>query len=368
MQQELFKFDVASEEEVQSYSDTFQGLRKINYNQIRIRPGFNARRQKGISDELYEFQLQIKELAEGIYQSNGPADPILGDISTDGIFYQTDGERRIRAIGYLIKTGRDTYPNGEPVEMVIVRLNPAGTTDLERQIKIVSTQDNLKLPTMDKAYHILRLKQQYNLTDPEIGKMLNMSRQSVNNYIKATTLPQSVQDDIDEGKEFLTGALINHRKEMAKKKNENADLQLVNRETGEVVEISPDEEYHRDEEECDEMGEVLTPEQKAKKREQETYRDGDEDEFLDKQDNSISKPGTRGGPKEQSGSATVGKDSIYVRQQREAAIKQFLHRYDHLQKIENEKYLRSEITAEEYMGAQDRIIPRLADEYDIKVR
>lgn len=144
---------------IRSVATDTDGLYKMSISQIRIRPKFNARRQKNIPEDLYEKVLLIPDLADGIFASNGPADPILGDIyKEDECFYITNGERRFRAINHLLRTGRTTYPNGLPVDCVMVLLNPKGTTDLERKRKVLSTQDNLKLTPMERAYYYLSLQ------------------------------------------------------------------------------------------------------------------------------------------------------------------------------------------------------------------
>lgn len=370
MQQELFTFNVASREVVRSFSKSCDGLRKININQMEIRPGFNARRQRNLPDELWEQMLGIPELAAGIYESNGPADPILGDIAEDGKFYQTDGERRMRAIKHLIREGKDTYPNGTPVDEVTIRLNPTGTTDLDRRLKAVSTQENLKLRPMDKAYHILKLKQDYDLTDEELAKRLNISRQSVNNYIKATELPQDAQDAIDEDRLKISNALADYRRAHAEEKK-NRKLGIVDLETGEVHEEDPNAPDPANEGE-----EGKSKEEMAKEREKEKYQDGDEDE-MEQKDNTVTFAGSKNlGEDRSSGAHTVGKDSIYMQQQRKATFLQFIHRYHHL--YENATKLivadmpgdeedpeRSKVLREKRL---DRAVENLMGEYDITVK
>ncbi len=289
----------ANRETVRSVTKNADGLRKVPLSQIRIRPGFNARIQpSGVPDELWEKILGIPELADGIFISNGPADALIGDIyRIDECFYLTDGERRFRAIRYLITTGRDTYPNGTPVDEVLVILNPAGTTDLQRYKKIGTTQGKMELTTMQWAFYYLNMKDQFKLSNQQVADEMNVSRPKVDMYILATKLPQDVQDDIDAGKKNITTEVNAVRKKKA----------------------DEDEEAH-----------TKTPSEQAhdRKKEEESKMSGDEDEF-EQQDNSVKGVSSMGGPKEDtsSGAITMGKDSIYKDQEDTAKWKQFINRF-----------------------------------------
>lgn len=327
---------VGTREDARKITKACDHLRKIHLNYIFIRPGFNARQNRnGISEELYELSLGIPDLADKIYASNGPADPIMGDITKEGRFYQTEGERRIRALRHLIRTDREIYPNGSLVTDVLVLLNPPGTTDLERKRKVLTTNDKLPLKPMDRAYFYLSFKIDDGMTHEEIADNLRVSRQTVDNYIKATELPQSVQDDIDDGKVNISAALSQFRKEHSKlRKTAEVDL---------------------------DSGEILEPAVPI-----ESKKDGDEDEFLDKQDNSISSAGTLGGPKESgSGAHVVGVDSIYRQQQIQALWRQLVNRYE---VIKQEILLGADLENEDLVFWEDRVAERLRNEYNLTVK
>lgn len=310
-------------------------LRKMDLSNIRIRPGFNARRQRGLPEDVWELTLGIADLADKIYASCGPADPLIGDITKDGVFYQTEGERRIRALNHLVHTGRTVYPNGQPVSSVLVLLNPPGTTDMERKRKILTTNDKLTLRPMDRAYLYLSFKIEDKMTHEDIAASLGVSRQTVDNYIKATELPTQTQDDIDAEKINISAALSEYRKSQADLKKSS----VVDTDTGEIV---PKEE-------------------KPVKD-----KDGDEDEFLDKQDNSISSGGTKGGPAESgSGAVVIGQDSIYRQKQIEALWKQLVNRYE---VIKEEILLGATLENGAILNWQDKVAERLRNEYNITVK
>lgn len=274
-------------------------LVRVQLKNMKLRPVFNGRIQGDIPDDLWEKILMIPELADGIFESNGPAEPPIGDIySVDGCFYQTEGERRIRALNHLVRTGREFYPNGQRVDDVLVLLNPPGTTDLQRKLKIGTTQNKLPLTTMQWAYYYKSLTVEFKLTHAQVGEMLNISRSKVDQYILATKLQQDVQDDIDAGKKNIT----NEIKAMRQAKADADD---------DKHEKTPSEQAH------------------DRKKDEEGKKSGDEDDF-EQQDNSVKGVSSKGGPKEDtsSGAITIGKDAIYKNQEDDARWKQFIHRYD----------------------------------------
>lgn len=336
----------AKRELLRSVTENQDGLYKINLNIIKIRPGFNKRRKPEFwTEELWNIKLRIPELADAIFANNGPAEPPLGDIyAEDGCFYLTNGERRTRALWHLIATGRDIYPNKKPVNEVRVLLNPRYTTDLERKRKVYSTQDNMQLSTMERAYFYLSCQEEDGMTHEEIAKFLNVSRQTIDNYIMATKLPQDVQDSIDEGTTSLSVALDAHREANPQRKKN----------TKGVVDL--------------ESGEILSEfqEQKIadKEKEKEKLR-GDEEEF-EQQDNSVKGVSSIGGPKgESSGSHAIGKDAIYMDSIKLATWKQFVNRYE---KVKADILLVATLENGYLNTWEDELAKRLKDEYNLTVK
>jgi hypothetical protein len=334
--------NTATRDQVRSLSKNVDHLRKISLSQIRIRPGFNARVQGDIPDDLWEKILMIPELAEGIYISNGPADDIIGDFyRIDEYFYVTEGERRVRALRYLLNTkteehpkGRDTYPNGQAIDEVRVILNSPGTTDLERKVKIGTTGNKLPLTQMQWAYYYLDLKTEFDQTSQQVADLFHVSRAKIDMYIMATELPKDVQIAIDEDKIKISNAISEYR--AAKKKKDNPGLE-----------------------------DETTPSQEAqqRKKDKEGAMSGDEKDF-EQQDNSVQGVSSMGGAKEDrsSGSITIGKDSIYKDQEDTSKWKQFLNRHGVL-------LTDCLLAAEGYVElAQTKLIERLKMEYTIQVK
>lgn len=333
----ILEGNTAPRSTIRAIAKNADGLHKINLSLIKIRPRFNARRKgENISEELYEQMLMIPQLADGIYASNGPDEPLLGDIfKENNKFYITNGERRFRALRHLMATGRDKYPNGSFVEDVYVLLNPAGTTDLDRKRKVIATQDNLKLKPIERAYYYLSFKEDDGLTHQQIADLLQVSRQTVDNYILATELPADIQDQVDADQIKINVALADFReKRKADKPKKTAEVDL---ETGEVIDKKDDKENLR----------------------------GDESEF-EQQDNSIPGVSSKGGFKEEgSGAHVIGKDSIYMDQQKLALWKQFVNRYE---KVKEDIMLAATFDYKNLLHWEDILAERLKNEYNLTVK
>lgn len=317
-------------------------LHVVDIKNISLRPGLNRKyfnwriQPEGMSDELYEIQLGIPKLATDILNSGAPDDPLVGDFK-DGTFYINGGERRYRAIKYLLQTqGEDaTYPNGQPIRQVEVLQNPKGYTDKDRIRRIHSSDNNLKYSTMERAYGYLEMKDDFSMTHEEIANELQISRQTVDNYIMATTLPKEVQSDIDEGKTNISTAL--------------KELRTARR-------IASDD-----------IDEQLLPNERKEKEEKEAGGKirGDEDDFKD-QDNTVPGVSSMGGPKETgSGAHVVGKDSIYLDAQKLALFRQFVNRYE----VVKHDILMSASLENGYLkNWEDELATRLKNEYNLTVK
>lgn len=346
---------VANRNMVRELSKNADYMRKVDISLIRIRPDrFNARiKPEGMSEDMWNHMLMIPDLADKIFYNCGPADAILGDFREDGLFYITNGERRFRGLTHLLATERTEYPDKSPVSEVIVILNPSGTTDLDRKKKMYTTNDNLPFTPMQKAHYFASFKvDPYNLTHEQIAEEFKVSRQTIDNYVLAATLPPDIQEKIDSGEIKISNALGEYRKEKSSKKKTEAG--------GNVDLLSPSQEYHKEE----------------KEKEQEKLR-GDEDEFME-QDNSVGFAGSKGGPSEDrsSGAHAIGKDSIYMQQQKEAIFKRFFNRYTVL--FEGARQLvvadkpEDEVDEERsvilHQKRHDHAMNKLMMEYDITVK
>lgn len=325
----------------------------IDFDNIQLRPGkgnkyFNARIQPaGMSDEEYEKKIGIPDLAMAIFKSNGPDDPLFGDIK-DGIFYVNGGERRYRALRWLLACKMSIYPNGSEVRKVEIILNPKGFTDADRRRRILSSDNNLRYTSIERAFAYLDMKEEDNLTNEQIAVNLGVSRQTVDNYIMVTELPLETQQKIDDGILSMADALKDYREGKKAKKGKL----IVDPETGEDLGIlSESQERH--------LAEKAAADAKVR---------GDEDEF-EQQDNSITRPGSMGGPKEEgSGAVVIGTDSIYVRQQKDAMWKQFVNRYEVLKSDITKSHSSPDGSWSSPKSLEDLLAERLQNEYNLATK
>jgi ParB-like chromosome segregation protein Spo0J len=360
-QQELFVIEgnLASRDMLRKSGDATNVTRlyRVKLALIKIRPNFNARQKpQWMSQEMWEQVNLIAELADKIYVNNGPVDPILGDFHKDGNFYINDGERRTLALRHLIATDRTHYPNGEPVDEVLVLLNPPGTTDLERKKKMHDANDNLQLTIMQKArYYQSFTLEPYNMTHDQIADMWpRLSRQTVSNYIMAALeLPQEIQDAIDSGEVKMTNALADLRK--SKKKDPATTPPASGTDEQPIITGALEEKLKKEEKDKEKL----------------------RDEF-EQQDNSVDFPGSKSGPKEDRSSNTVvlGTDTIYFQQKREAMFKQFVNRFHTLQDSARQLIVPEKPSDEEdelkaadlYLRREKHVLQQLMNEYDITVK
>lgn len=339
----ILENNIAPRSQVRANPDNIKnadGLYKVNLDLIRIRPDFNPRQKpEGMLEELWEQILQIPSLADQIYENGGPIDPILGDIyNKDGCFYITEGERRFRAIRHLVNTGRDFYFGDpkRPVADVKVLLNPSDTTDRERERIALASQNKMQLTPLQRAHYYKRFKDKYEMSNEEIAKYIGgLSRQTVDNYLLLLEMSDEIQQQVEEGKLSISKALEGYREA----RKPDAGQAIVDIESGEVIEKGP-------------------------KKPEEKEPSGDEDEF-EQQDNSVTFPGSKGGPKEESGEAVLGTDSIYMREQERAAWRNLLNRLEkhkgslmHLF-IENNGWTGS---------AEEKLLERLMNEFKLTAK
>ncbi len=340
--------NTASREAARKIAVNVTHLHKVDISIIRIRPdNFNARvKPPTMTEEMWEKVLMIPTLAEQILANSGPADPIRGDFHTDGHFYITNGERRYRAVKHLLSIGKQFYPNDEPISTVIVLQNKPGTTDLERKKMMYVTNDNLPFTQMQKCRFFLSLSEPpYNLTQEQIGEDFRLSRATVGNYIMATTLPTDVQDKIDSGEVKMSHALAELRASNKPTKDDGQDIPTAGKETKEAEAAAAKEKIR-----------------------------GDEDEF-DQRDNSVTGTGSMGGPKtEGSGAHVIGKDSIYMNEQKRALWKQALNRLDVIRNdVASNLPMRSlngdALTPEEIgIWVANEVAIRMMNEYNLTVK
>lgn len=165
---------------------------KIEFKRIRVLEGWNIR-------TIFDG---IEELADDI-AANGLKEPLEGVLSKDGeLFYIVDGERRYRAIKLLNE--RDI--EYDEVEVIPI---PALMSVEGMVVRMLSSGVNKSLyKDVEIANCLLRLKEDFELSNEDIAKKIGRSRQYVDNMIKLAKLPIEVKDDIATGKVKKTAVLV----------------------------------------------------------------------------------------------------------------------------------------------------------------
>lgn len=182
--------------------------RYIDISAIHIRDGFNWRiKPENMAMEQWLSELEIPELAMNILATNGVTSPLEGDLTSDGKFFLTEGYRRNLAILYLIEEGHEHYDNGMSVKQVEVMVNDKETTELDRMVRIFTSQYNKKLKPMELAMGLLRIKKTYSMTHEQIAANIGMSRQWVDNKIALAEEPEPIRTAIDNGQLSETAAI-----------------------------------------------------------------------------------------------------------------------------------------------------------------
>lgn len=183
----------------------------VPIGQIAIRDNFNWRiKPSEMSEEQWLYspdELDIKSLADGIFQSSGhPA--LEADMTSEGVFYVTDGFRRYHARLRLLQDGKMTFPDGSPVEMVEVMPNPKETTEEDRMLTIFRSQENKKLRPMEIALGLKRVKDTFGYSNEKIAELIGKSRQYVDNKIALAEEPVEIRQAIEDGKLSPTAATV----------------------------------------------------------------------------------------------------------------------------------------------------------------
>lgn len=184
----------------------------VPIDQISVRDeNFNFRRQPEGMDRdqwLYgEHELDIRNLADGIFQNCGPKQPLILDLIPDGTYYINDGFRRHMACKLLIETGRDIYPDGREVRLLEAFINPGTTTELDRMVSIFTTQDNKKLKPTEIAWGLKRIKDVFGYTHEQIAEKIGKSRQYVDGKIALAEEPLVIRQAVEDGKLSETAAV-----------------------------------------------------------------------------------------------------------------------------------------------------------------
>lgn len=210
------------------------GRQHYHVDYEKMRPGRNYRRKPSYmtEEEYFNDVLQIPALAEAIFINNGPVDAIIGDfLQDDELFYINDGWRRWLATGYLLKQGKTHYPNGRPIAEVEVVINPKEYTETDRNLLIFTSQNKLSLRPVENAYAFQDMKiKEPGLTNETLATRANVSRQTIDLYLKILELPEEVIEHIERGNIKYTAAIQEHKRKLSEEKKLKEPDKVVDQE------------------------------------------------------------------------------------------------------------------------------------------
>lgn len=189
------------------FTQTARASFTMPLNKISIREGFNSR-------VIYEG---IKELADDMFLK-GQGEPLVLDILPDLTGIVDEGNRRIRAFWLNLELGR--IKEDHPVEFYP---NKTSVTELDRMVRQMTSNTNFKkeLKPYEQATVAWNVKNLYSdkpLSHEEVGNLLHVSRQTVDNLIKIHTADDSLRQEMITADMNLKDCLatVNRQKDLQK--------------------------------------------------------------------------------------------------------------------------------------------------------
>lgn len=204
----------------------------IPFKQISFRKDFNCR-------TVYH---EINELAESI-KAVGLLNPIRVDVLKDGRAFVEQGHRRFMALKLLWeeKWLESAEANNISGGMVACIRNPITKTELERIRDMISSNHSVPLTPIEMTKVIYLLRENYGMTNADIGKFIGVSRQQIDKLLILAVQPDVVHNAIDQGVMKMTAAV-----ELARKFNGSpSTLEKIVKEAVESGKILKQEDVKR---------------------------------------------------------------------------------------------------------------------------
>lgn len=179
----------------------------ISLNDIHVKHGFNKRddadeRTLKADDDLFQFLM------------NGGTVPPLEVVARDeGGVWVVEGHRRRRCY----ERCRDA---GKPVERI--HIVPFVGNDVQRLARIMTSNNQLSLSSVEQAAVVQELATTFNLTTSEISKLVHKSVPTVENLLTLSTASHSVQQKVKSGAVSVDVAV-----DRVKEHGENAEQVLT---------------------------------------------------------------------------------------------------------------------------------------------
>jgi ParB family transcriptional regulator, chromosome partitioning protein len=159
---------------------------------IRIIDGFNLR---DTTDPDYRAEL---DSLKAHIKRGGKVPPLEVVVSDDGLGVDVvDGHRRTATYWELIEAG-------DPIEWI--RIEPFVGNDVDRTVRIMTSQENRKLKPLEIAAGYARLIA-FGLSPEDIARRVGKTRQHVDQMLVLTSAPHAVQQLVKDGSVSATEAI-----------------------------------------------------------------------------------------------------------------------------------------------------------------
>lgn len=184
----------------------------IPFKDIGVRDGFNHR---------YDFG-DLRSLADWIFENKRVPEPFVLDVLTDGRRLVDEGHRRKQAIELLISENKF-----DPETLVEFFPNKADKTELQRMVnQIVSNNHRKPLTAIEQSAVVFDIKNNFGVSsNQEIGNMIGVSRQTVDNLLLISEAGDDVKNEIKLGNMSFTDAVafVRSQKRLKKQADEKEE-------------------------------------------------------------------------------------------------------------------------------------------------
>lgn len=175
----------------------------VPYEDIRVIPGFNVR----VRNAEYEAHVRnIKDsiIANGYYRDK-PLEGYVAKEDGKNVIYVTGGHTRHEAAGLAIE-------EGHPLEALPVIVKPAGTSQEDLTVALVTGNSGRPLTPIEMAIVVKRL-QGFGLDTKTIANRLGYGKKYIEDLLTLLSAPAAVRKLVEQGKVSATLALSELKKD-----------------------------------------------------------------------------------------------------------------------------------------------------------
>lgn len=196
---ELTKDNLATLEDLKAHVKRSDRLAKVPFENIRVREGFNLRKDFGDIEAL-AFSIGSTELEI----------PLTVDIMNDGTALLRSGERRFRAIQLL----RELEPGyKQKFEYIPCMIASRSASELDRLVGELNTNSGKSLEPLEEAEGFLRLKNEFSMNLPEMSRQTGRSVPHIEQRLLLASEVPEIKKAVKDGKITPTAVVQLNRKE-----------------------------------------------------------------------------------------------------------------------------------------------------------